>query len=403
MKGQFYSIIAILIAIPIFIFTVNYLSYTEKTQDIVADRVVSDQISQLVGSIKMDTKKAMETTARRALLAATNEVMNYGKPLSDAVENITALMITGNINNTGAFLMINNTMPNWSDRISSKPVNFYVTLAYGNMSIESWDGFSIRVGMDINITVADMLGKAKIENVNERKYVTVSILGLEDPMFPMETQGFIRRIIREADPSYVNMNVVTGSTNSSGSCSGIVTFNKSENDNTKILVANNLSYVTFDNHLGIILEDEDNLTDETDIICHVTGNGSSVSLVTDAIASGYDTIYIDDGTKSAWSMPVAETLPERYYYRVPGPTFLQRLEGDYTPSPDGIATFIYVPDLQEQAFPINPYSRVAYRYFSDDGDCDQVENMDSWFGIDSTDAQDFNLTDLMTANPCVVT
>ncbi len=402
MKAQFYSIIAILIAVPIFMFTVSFLTYSEKLSDTVSDRVISDQLSQLEYSIELDTTKAMEVSGRRALLSATNYVINSGEPLDDSVANITQLMLIGYINETEDFLMINNTMPNWSQRISSNPVNFNVHIQYGNVSVEDYEGFYIRIGMDINITVTDKLDRVSIEKTNLRRYVTVSVNGLEDPMFPLETQGFIRRIIRQADPPYSNRNVVTGSANSSGSCSGMVTFNKSENDNTKILVANNLSYVTFDNHLGIILEDEENLTDETDIICFNTGNDSAVSLVSDAIASGYETVYIDDATRSVWSMPVAETLPERYYYRIDGPTFLQRLEGDYTPSPGGIATFIYVPELQEQAMPVSDYSRVAYRYFSGDGDCYQVGNMDEWFGIDSGDAQELNLTDLLTSNPCVV-
>ena len=48
MRGQFYSLIAILVAVPIFMFTVNYLSYTDRLGEIVSDRVISDQINQLV-------------------------------------------------------------------------------------------------------------------------------------------------------------------------------------------------------------------------------------------------------------------------------------------------------------------------------------------------------------------
>lgn len=400
MKGQFYSIIAILIAIPIFLFTVNYLTYSEKLSEIVSDRVISDQLKQLVFSIELDTEKAMKISGRRSLLAITNYVINSGEPVTDAVKNMTTLLMSGTINDSESFLLLNNTMPNWNQRITSKPVNFNVLLEYDNISIETTDAFSIRIGMDMNITATDKLDKVKIEKFDRRKFVSISIVGLEDPIFPLNTQGFIRRMIREADPTHVNMNVVTGSVNSSGSCSGPVTFNKSEDDNTKILVTENLTGVVFAKHLGIILEDEENLTG--DISCYVTGNGSSVQLVTDAIASGYDVIYIGDDTKSAWSMPVAESLPQKYYYRTEGPTFLQRLEGNYTPSPDGIATFIYVPELQEQAFPIESYSRVAYRYFSDQGNCFKVENMDDWFGIDNTDAPKLNLTDLLTANPCTV-
>ncbi|MBN1897107.1 MAG: hypothetical protein JW789_05325 [Candidatus Aenigmarchaeota archaeon] len=400
MKGQFYSLIAILVAVPIFMFTINYLSYTDSLGDMVSDRVISDQISQLVSSIELDTEKAIQIAGRRALLAATNEVLNSGKPLKNAVANLTTLMLTGTINNTEAFLMIDNTIPDWSERISSKSTSFDLELQYGNISVENNDGFSIRVGVDINISVTDKLERVKIEKFNERKYVDITVNGLEDPMFLLNTQGFIRRIIRTPEPSHVAMNVVTGGSYSGGSCAGEVTFNKSEVDNTKILVAENITGVVYARHLGIILADNDNLTSQ--VACSVTGNSSAVALVQAAIASGATEIYIDDSTQTAWSIPLETNIAERYYYRGAGPNFLQRLEGGNDTSPDGMFTFIYTPELEEQAFPVFDYSRVAYRYFAGEGDCYQVNNMPEWFGIDSADSDALNLTELLTATPCVV-
>ncbi|MCD6496597.1 MAG: hypothetical protein J7K54_04970 [Candidatus Aenigmarchaeota archaeon] len=400
MKAQFYSLISILIAIPIFVFVVQYMEYNANTGDAISERVISDQLGQLVNSIEMDTVKAMEISGRRALLAATNYVISSGEALDDPVANITELMTNGTINGSSSFLMLNNTMPDWEQRILSKPVDFTVTLDYWNISIANYDGYSLVVGMDVNITATDKLGKVRIDKTGKRKYAYISVAGLEDPMFPLETGGFIRRIVQRPEPGHVAFKVVAGSSNSSGTCSGPVTFNKSEDDDTKILVAENLTGVVFSRHLGIILEDEDDLSGQ--ISCYVTGNNSAVGLVRSALETGYDVIHIDNETKSAWSMPIENSLPERYYYRIPGPTFLQRLGGDYTASPDGIATFIYVPELQEQAIPVDDYSRVAYRYFSRSGSCYQVDDMPEWFGMDSSDASDMNLTELLTSDPCTV-
>ncbi len=399
MKAQFYSILALVLTLPIFIFVIQYLAYSQKISYSVSDRVISDQLHQLVYSIELDTEKAMEISGRRALLAATNFVIDGGSPLSDATTNTTALMLAGAINGTENFMMINNTMPNWSHRISSKPVNFDVSLEYGNISIENIDGFSLRIGMDLNVTVTDKLSIAKIEKINTRKFVTISLLGLEDPFFPLNTQGFIRRIIRAASPAHFSRNVVAGSENSSGTCSGVVTFNKSEDDNTKILVAENLTDVVYSRHLGIILEDEENLTGQID--CYITGNSSAVDLANETVTStGYETIYIDEQTKSAWSMPGSANLAERYYYPGNGPDFLHRLEENYTPSTNGIVTFIYVPELEEQSFEIEDYSRVAYMYFSEQAGCQKVRNSPDWFGIDDPHAAEFNLTELTTGESC---
>ena len=100
MKAQFYSMIAILITLPILAFLTSYAAYYQSMGYGVVDRVISDQLHQLSASIEMDTMKAMEITGRRALLAATNFVINSGSPLEDARANITTLMLTGNLNGT---------------------------------------------------------------------------------------------------------------------------------------------------------------------------------------------------------------------------------------------------------------------------------------------------------------
>jgi hypothetical protein len=402
MRAQFYSILALIITLPVILFTVSYISYAQKSSYGIADRIVSDQLNQLMQSIELDTKKAMEITARRALISSTNFVLSGGTPLTAAAENITELMLSGNINGSENLFMSNNTIPNWSSRISSKPINFNVELQYSNISVESYKGFFMRVGMDFNATISDKLGISKIVKTGIRKYVTISLLGLEDPLFPLNTQGFVRRIIRRSDVPHFSMLVVDGSSNSSGTCEGEVTYNKSEVDVTKILVADNVSGVVYANHLGIILEDEKNLSGQ--ISCYITGNSSAVQLVKDAeSASRYSVFYIDGPSDKAFSMPGTKNLSERYYYVGNGPDFLKRLEGNNTPSQDGLLTFIYVPELEAEAYIINDYSRIAHLYFDDTGSCSKARNAPDWFGIDDAYATEFNISELLTYDACHTT
>jgi len=399
MDGQFYSMVALIITIPIIMFVVSYISYSQKFGGHVADRVISDQLHQLTTSVELDTAKAMEICGRRAVLAAANFVLGGGIPLTDADANLTTLMLAGMINRTASFMMINNTMPNWSQRITSKPVNFDIYLQYGNISIENYDGFSLRIGMDINLTVTDKLGVSRLDRVNSREYVIISIAGIEDPVFPLKTQGFLRRIIRRADQPYFGMRILTATVNSSGSCSARITFNKSECDTSKILVASNLTGVVYSCYAGIILGASYNLSGQSD--CYLTGNASAVQLVNDTIvSSGYDTVLIDRETRSAWSLPGAANLSERYYYNGNGPDFLMRLEGNYSPTAKGIVTFAYPPELEEQALPVDNYSRVDYQYFTGQGACITFRAMPEWFGMDGSHAADLNISALLTGNPC---
>jgi len=399
MRAQFYSMIAVLITLPILAFLTSYASFYQSLGYGVSDRVVSDQLHQMSDSIEMDTIKAMEITGRRALLAATNFVINSGRPLGDARANITTLMLTGNINGTFNFMMTNNTMPNWSQRISSKPVNFDIVLEYGNISIDNLGGFSLIIGMDYNLTVTDRIKTVRIDRLNMRKYVTISVIGIEDPVFPLSTQGFIRRLIRPAWPAHFAIRILAASGNYSGACSGLATFNKSECDASKILVADDSDGVVFSCFRGIVLGDDDNLTGN--IGCYISGNSSAVGLVNGTINStGYGIIHIDNETVSVWSLPGPVNLSERLYYAGNGPDFLKRLEGNLTPSPNGLVTFAYIPELEEQAIPIGPFSRVEYLYFSDQGSCTRLRYSPAWFGFGSASADMLNVSALLTGTIC---
>ena len=151
--------------------------------------------------------------------------------------------------------------------------------------------------------------------------------------------------------------------------------------------------------MGIILDEADNLSEQ--IGCYLTGNSSAYVTIHAFISNPESSVvYIDADTMTAWSAPVSTELAERYYYNIGGPDFLQRLEGDYSYSPGGLTTFIYVPELEEQALSVKPRSRAAYRYFSDEGSCNQVSGMPAWFGMDSSDADKFGIDGLLSMASC---
>jgi hypothetical protein len=225
------------------------------------------------------------------------------------------------------------------------------------------------------------------------------VVGLEDPIFPMQTQGFIRRTIRQAPLGYAAQRLVYVPTYAYGNCTGPLTFNKSEVDTGKILAADNLSGVVYSRHLGIILSDTDNLSGQTG--CYLTGNGSAYEILY-AFAQAHPgaDVHVDQVSKSAWSLPLIDYLQGRYYYAGGGPDFLERLEGKLSESGDGVSTFVYVPELEEQALTVTPDSRVEWRYFSGDGDCYQVRGLPAWFGMDADDAEEYGLSALLTSKAC---
>ena len=83
MKGQLYSVIAMLIIIPMVVFLANQLSPHERSAGIY-EKIVSDQIHQVEKSAELDFERALLAAGKRALIASSDYVIVNGKPLDDA-------------------------------------------------------------------------------------------------------------------------------------------------------------------------------------------------------------------------------------------------------------------------------------------------------------------------------
>lgn len=66
------------------------------------------------------------------------------------------------------------------------------------------------------------------------------------------------------------------------------------------------------------------------------------------------------------------------------PSFIDRLEGNLQPNPNGIESLVYIPELSSQGISIYDKSIVDYIYFSSTNPpASQVSGMPSWFKLDA--------------------
>jgi len=394
MRGQFYSLTAILIAIPIMLFVSFYMLSQARGPDIY-ERIVSDQIHQLESSLGRDFGKALVTSCKRSLIAAGDKVILNGTPLDNSVLRLKELMDNGTLYGEEVILMFNNTLGNWTDRIYNIPINFRVNLGYSSLDVSSYDYRNVKASAKFNISVADVLNIANIEKVNVNYEMQVSIKDMEDPLFPLKTNGVLTRVIRFSPFGYRAKKIVIGSSNSKGSCSGDITFEKSECNTAKILVTYNITGVNFGCYGGVIIEDSVDLSNDTN--CYVTGNGSSVVLTNTTITeTGYQRVYIDNETKSVWHLPIEFELENGYYFQGEGPNYLKRLEGSLESSQNGLESLINAPELESVGIPIKENQvSLDYLYFSEQDYIGyRVRGLPEWFKINQSIANRYNLNEL---------
>ncbi|NIO22406.1 MAG: hypothetical protein GTN38_00070 [Candidatus Aenigmarchaeota archaeon] len=394
MRGQFYSVTAVLIAIPIILFVSFYMLSQTRGPNIY-ERIVSDQVHQLGRSLENDFEKALVTSCKRGLISAGDRVILNGTPLDDSVFRLKELMENGTLYGGEVILMFNNTLGNWTQRILSIPTNFQVKLEYSDLDVDAYDHRNIEVTANFNISVSDEMNIARIEKENVNYETLVSLDNMEDPIFPLKTNGVLTRIMRFSPFSYRAKKIVKGSLNSKGSCSGNVTFEKTECDSTKILVTQNTTGVNFGCYEGVVVEESVDLSGDTN--CYVTGNGSSVSLVSTAMTeTGYQRIYLDNETRSVWHLPIELELDKGYYFQGEGPNYLKRLEGSLEGSQNGMESLINAPELESVSIPIKENQvSLDYLYFSSQDYIGyEVRGLPDWFKINQTIANRYNLNEL---------
>lgn len=384
-----YSIIAVTISIPIFLFITYYLS---TAQIIIgsSEKIVADQMHDVGNIIEEDFIRALKISGRRSILALISESLINGTYLNETIKKMDELMLNGTINGEQNPFLINNTLNDWIEKIITIPVGFNVNINYHNLTIRPINEFNIRLGIILILNISERTGKMRLDKT-EILETEVSVIGLEDPLFPINTRGFAKRIVQKYPYKVYALKLGTGI--GVGNCSGNVTFDENDQEKArKILVIHNASNIT--GFLGIVAE----TSDTPSVSCYNIGISNIVNIVNKTLNTfGYKELYLDNKTNSVWYLPIKLGIENGYYFSEPGPNLFQRLEGNLTNETTGFQTFVNTEELENLGIPIKQdQSRTDYLYFSNQTiNGVKVRGLPEWFRIDFQTAEIYNLTELL--------
>ena len=382
-KGQAYSVIVLLIIIPILIFILGFLS---SSQDITTNRlelIVSDQMSQVAKNIEDDFSRAVQTAGRRALLAEVNRILLTGQPIDNATFRMEELMLNGSLYGNVSVIMFNNTVRDWRQKILSTPIGFERNISYYSIHIENLDGFHILVSFSLDINLSHKLSASKIQK-SLLKNTSVSVIGLEDPLYVLNSAGNVQKQIMRYPYSSAALKILTGSR--AGNCTGTATF-QAGGGAGKILVAFNASGQGGVD--GVVAE----APDLPPVSCYSLGNANATSVVNNSIQQqNFSTIYLDQMT-GVWILPLSGGLQYYNVFSSSGPDYLKRLEGRLDSSVNGLESFV----MDATGIPVKPgQSRIDYKYFSNSTITgSRVRGFPQWVSIYSSIAGNYNVTELL--------
>ena len=396
-KGQVYSLIAILLSVPVMLFIAFYITESQNIRYSSLEKVLADQLHGVEMSIEKDYEQAMSISGKRAFLAASDFAIRNGTSLDDSSVRMEELMTSGSLYGSPVMIMHNNTIPEWISKILAMDLGFNINLSYSNPVISDADGVSAILTTTLEIDVSDTLGIGRISKTIDKEAV-ISLVSIEDPTFPLNTLGFVSRSFRAYPYSYHAMKMASGA--GYGSCQGEITLDSGYSGSDKgerILVTNDATGVS--GFLGVVGEG----SGVPAVTCHLVGTGAgTVDFVNSTIlGSGYTIVNIDNQSGGLWSLPVREAYEEGYYLHFPsggGPGIMKRLEGDLTwTDENGLETFVNAEELQGSGVTVKPTQvSIAYLYFSSDTINGQsVRGMPSAFKINAGNAARYNLTELM--------
>jgi hypothetical protein len=388
-----YSIIAVLVIVPLILLIAFYITSIQDMKFGTNDRVVADQQHQVAQGIENDFVRAVRITGRRAALAAVSEVIMTGEYLDNSTLAIKELLTNSSINGNASVLMANNSLYEWIGRIKAQDHHFDVDVNFSYLKVENYDGMDIRISLLLTVNVSDKQGISRIDR-SVQKDVIVSVEGLEDPIFPLSTTGYVKRVVNAYPFPYCTQRFQ--GTMNSGNCSGNATYDPYDPlDYTKILVVQNTTGIpAFDlqDFVGVVVEEEEDLGLKG-VTCFVSGAPGVMETPED------QSVRIDNLTTSAWLLPIIQGAQAGYYYKGIGPNFLQRLEGDLSESPDGKGLESLV--LDEIGIPDKPtQTRVDYLFFSSQAypGCRKARWVEeSWLRMQATEMDRYNLTVLSYA------
>ena len=397
MKGLLYSIMAALIVIPIFGIIFFHSQIGQKNIDI---SIRASELKYFVDSIETDLNRFMEIVGKRALISAVSNITVSGNPLDDAQLRLRELIENGTLKGNYSPLVDKDNLKRWEKNVSDIASNsgFDLSLEITEINITQNDSFKILFEIKALVNISDQNAKMGIlRNITAESIVSID--GLEDPIFPLNTLGRIFRVIRYYNFTDYAKDLVQGSLAGFGSVSGNATTSTLSPNSQKIFITDNMTQgIGTLNQFGGVVSESTYVPDGL-IVPYIGGASNALTAIQEN-----QRIYLDQTTKKVWDLQNLTSAIQNGYYKpsIDGASFLDRLEGRLKLSSKynyGLETFVYLPDISDANLEVDyTLSCVEYMYWNNtpgssvrNGNYDPVFN---WFKIDTNHETIYGVNEL---------
>ncbi|MBI3034154.1 hypothetical protein HYY72_03260 [Candidatus Woesearchaeota archaeon] len=208
-KGIFFTVTAAMLLLALAIMLSMQATYQPTDRTVTETRITS--MNDFAKSVQNDLQRGLYITGFRAIISMDAYASN-GTFLNSSQASFREAVINGSINGQPMELMKDTTFANWTAGIStkSKELDIYTNITADSITIRQQDSWTLLIESNITINITDSLNTATW-HINKTVTTTISIIGLEDPLFTLNTQGMVSRTINSTqyEGAYTSLNDTT--------------------------------------------------------------------------------------------------------------------------------------------------------------------------------------------------
>ncbi len=210
-KGFFYSISVLIILVPLIALLVYYSLLSANSSSAETSKVVSEEAENFVLSIDADFQRALQASAKSAMLSSISEVVSHGQPQANARNALKNLVVTGSSSGSGQAYpaMGQNYLQNWASSMQNLSryygLNSTITVNASNVNVSNYGPFTIVFTANLSVFTTPLVNPQSFNFTrNYTARAVVSIEGFEDPFYELNSQGLIARIFVQNSSAIAN-------------------------------------------------------------------------------------------------------------------------------------------------------------------------------------------------------
>ncbi|MFH0860475.1 MAG: hypothetical protein V1921_04690 [Candidatus Altiarchaeota archaeon] len=218
-RGYLFTIGVILLILPLIFLVSYYISMSHTKSEDTVGKIRCDELHYLINDLKEDMRRGIVIFGRRAAIYSIDQVITSGTALGDYSFNCTEmcgvdcnafdfsmngseaaiaeLALCGTFHGENVTYMLNHTLSEWVSRINvaGSNMNFEVNITLANITVVQNDAWNFAVIVDTIIDVSDDSGLCYYRGDMVSIESFSSILGLEDVLYPLNSDGRLIKFI----------------------------------------------------------------------------------------------------------------------------------------------------------------------------------------------------------------